>query len=159
MSKSETICDCCGKVFMRENKHLRQNRRHGNKNYCSQLCVTTGLYHGHKTEKEVTCSYCGKIYLKYIYKIKQNKTGKHFCCSACRGLYLSKQHDDRFIVRYRKKALKILPNHCSVCGYSVIDILEVHHKDGDRDNSGLDNLDILCPTHHKEYHHGIRQYI
>jgi hypothetical protein len=37
-------------------------------------------------------------------------------------------------------------------------VLEVHHKDSDRTNNELENLDVLCPTHHTEYQLGIRKY-
>ena len=35
-----------------------------------------------------------------------------------------------------------------------MDILEVHHIDGNRDNNILDNLIILCANHHSKVHRG-----
>jgi predicted RNA-binding Zn-ribbon protein involved in translation (DUF1610 family) len=46
------------------------------------------------------------------------------------------------------------PFQCEECGvylenrYSGKCILEVHHKDGNRRNSNLDNLKLLCPNCH-----------
>ncbi|MEK6860574.1 MAG: HNH endonuclease signature motif containing protein [Nanoarchaeota archaeon] len=52
--------------------------------------------------------------------------------------------------RYRQKAFKYLSKACAICGYDTEEVLEVHHKDGNRKNNNIDNLEILCPTHHKE---------
>jgi 5-methylcytosine-specific restriction endonuclease McrA len=60
--------------------------------------------------------------------------------------------------QYRQIAFEYLEPTCSICGYSDTRVLEVHHKDGDRSNNLLTNLDILCPTHHTEYDLGIRTY-
>jgi len=33
------------------------------------------------------------------------------------------------------------------------DVLEVHHKDEDRNNNNVTNLIILCPTYHMSRHY------
>ena len=54
---------------------------------------------------------------------------------------------------YRKNAHKVYPKCCSKCGYDKHPkILVVHHKDGDRKNGKLTNLEILCPNCHAEAH-------
>lgn len=54
---------------------------------------------------------------------------------------------------YRLKAFRELPNQCRICGYDkYLDVLEVNHIDCDRSNNSIENLEILCPTHHVEYH-------
>ena len=72
------------------------------------------------------------------------------------GIHSSRKRDKRD--GYRLVALETLPNKCSVCGYNVISILLVHHKDQNRENNDIGNLDVLCPTHHREYHEGLRSY-
>ena len=57
-----------------------------------------------------------------------------------------------------QKNKKKLPNKCDIC--NKIDIrLECHHKDGDRTNNKLSNLQILCVSCHKkiEYKNGRRR--
>lgn len=59
---------------------------------------------------------------------------------------------------YRRIAREVYGNACTVCGYAIDCVLEVHHRDGDRTNNSIENLDVLCPTHHDEFEHGVRVY-
>lgn len=55
---------------------------------------------------------------------------------------------------YRKLAFESLPNQCAVCGWSdYLEVLEVNHKDLNRNNNSIENLEILCPTHHQVFHY------
>ena len=53
---------------------------------------------------------------------------------------------------------KKLPDKCDICSISNSRI-EIHHKDGNRQNNELSNLQKLCPSHHKkeEYKLGRRK--
>ena len=56
------------------------------------------------------------------------------------------------------KALKIrLLNKdgksCKKCGYNKQEILQVHHKDKNRLNNDLGNLELICPNCHFEEHY------
>ena len=42
---------------------------------------------------------------------------------------------------------------CERCGYSKYEILQVHHKDRDRSNNELGNLELICPNCHYERHY------
>lgn len=51
------------------------------------------------------------------------------------------------------KALRTAGFKCSECGYEkVAGVLVIHHRDGDRSNNKLSNLQVLCPTCHCEKH-------
>jgi len=41
---------------------------------------------------------------------------------------------------------------CEKCGYNKTEILHVHHKDRDRKNNDLGNLELICPNCHYEEH-------
>ncbi len=41
---------------------------------------------------------------------------------------------------------------CERCGYNRYDILQVHHRDRNRDNNDLENLELICPNCHAEEH-------
>src|SRR5215213_180715 len=44
-------------------------------------------------------------------------------------------------------------NGCENCGWNKAkEILQIHHKDRNKENNNLDNLELLCPTCHI-YHH------
>ena len=114
----------------------------------------------------VLCSYCGQKVEKFKSKLRNSRHNIYFCNRLCKekaqqigGLKIiqpSHYKDGR--ASYRKRAFRVLENKCSVCGYSIKEVLEVHHKDNDRKNNKISNLDILCPTHHIEYQCGIRKY-
>ena len=120
------------------------------------------------TKVTVTCTYCSKPVLKHKSKLRNSRHGVYFCNRLCKekaqcigGLKLIQpEHygNGNGKASYRKRALRHFPNECSVCGYNVVEVLEVHHKDNNRENNVLTNLDILCPTHHVEYQAGIRKY-
>lgn len=55
---------------------------------------------------------------------------------------------------YRKHALQVHGKRCDRCGYARHPaILQVHHKDRDRQNNNIQNLIPLCPTCHEEVHY------
>lgn len=108
---------------------------------------------------------CSKSFYRSNSKLQNSRSGLQFCSRACKekcqqiigGLeeiwpdhYGSKEE------KYRSKALSAHPHKCIDCSYSIVSILEIHHLDRDRKNSDIDNLVIICPTHHKERHRGIR---
>lgn len=51
------------------------------------------------------------------------------------------------------KALELAGWECSICGYNRMrEVLQIHHRDGNRSNNQLSNLVVLCPTCHAETH-------
>ena len=51
---------------------------------------------------------------------------------------------------YRRKAFSQLPKWCEKC--KGVAPLEIHHKDGNRANNEIENLQILCKTCHRVVH-------
>jgi 5-methylcytosine-specific restriction endonuclease McrA len=54
------------------------------------------------------------------------------------------------IINYREIAFKHFPHKCSKCGKK--EELQVHHKDGNRNNNVLSNLQIVCSECHRKIH-------
>lgn len=153
-------CDFCSKEYEAEQRYL--NRGQGL--FCSQICAGKAKWAGKSTpEHNVFCSFCNESFYLSNSRQKRSKSGLFFCCrehkdkaqklggikeimpphyGAANGLYA-----------YRKLAFDNLPNECAVCGWDEYpEVLEVNHKDLNRANNIIKNLEILCPTHHQVFH-------
>lgn len=142
-------------MFSKETRHILYSSKIGNfKNFCSSDC----FHKSTKTSITKNCTNCDKEFFIAPSKTNRAKRGKNFCCKQCANsynnrLYRSGSDHPLYDVGkslYRKLALESKKIECVKCGYSNIDILQVHHIDGNRENNVLDNLEILCPTHHAE---------
>ena len=51
------------------------------------------------------------------------------------------------------RLLKHRGNVCERCSYNKFEILQVHHKNRDRNNNDLKNLELVCPNCHFEEHY------
>jgi len=66
--------------------------------------------------------------------------------------------DKASVPPYREKALKYYGSRCQLCGATFdASTLEVHHKDRNRQNADISNLQVLCPTCHAKVHAQLRQ--
>lgn len=151
-------CSFCRRKFKKEAKELERNRRLGYRNFCSPEC----LYDSQNKSQSVNCSNCEREVVRKKSEIKKSKSGRFFCNRRCSNGFnnryrTGKSHPNYNGTksRYRERALAYYGEQCIICGYGVRHILEVHHIDKDRSNNELNNLAVLCPTHHKETHHGI----
>jgi len=54
-------------------------------------------------------------------------------------------------INYRKLAFERYRDRlfCAHCGFGILEVLEIAHLDGHRQNNDVANLVILCPTCHK----------
>mgnify|MGYP001065304300 FL=1 len=66
------------------------------------------------------------------------------------------QQNKNYHYIYTKVAFQTYEAKCEKCGYDkYLEVLEVHHIDGDRSNNVPENLMILCPTCHREITFGL----
>ena len=147
-------CKQCHQTFYRSKndvqKVLKQNVSL-TLDFCSNRC----MYDGKKKTVTTTCAQCGKLVITLPCRITRTKNKLSFCNMTCAAVYNNRH---RILARpnetcYRDFALKNLPNRCVICGYDkYLSVLQVHHKDKNRKNNRLENLEILCPTHHEELH-------
>ena len=101
---------------------------------------------------KVKCTNCGKEVNKSPAQIKRSKTGNVFCSRSCSNatnnkLFKSGENHPNYVSgsgSYRNRKLKESEGKCEECGFDNILALEVHHKDGDRKNNSIDNLELLC---------------
>lgn len=124
-----------------------------------QACVET---------RQKVCIKCGNV-------ITNKRKGLKYCSAKCRGAYLSYQYclrHNRFekpgvgtgnnqwgiknhmyktgIGMYHKLAFSLKECICERC-FSKDNLL-VHHKDENRSNNELHNLEILCKRCHQKHH-------
>lgn len=139
--KMVKICEVCCKEF------------HPLKNF-QKCCSTQCAGKQRSTSLNFICHYCGKEYQTCY----SNKDTTKYCSRSCYnkmqavlniGANDTQWIDGRSI--YHNIAFNEYPHLCNRCGSRHR--LEVHHKDRNRKNSLLDNLEILCIYCHKKEHH------
>ena len=160
--KIEVPCTYCAQLFLIEKKSFNQNQRRGWSNYCSRRCANQAKI----TALTMICASCGKSIPKTNYQIRRSQSSNYYCSRSCaiaknNSLHRQGAQHPNYVSGegiYRAKALQYYGSACTVCGYNIERVLEVHHRDGNRKNNDIANLDVLCPTHHTEYQVGIRSY-
>lgn len=50
------------------------------------------------------------------------------------------------------RLMDIKGGKCEKCMYNKAEILQIHHKDRNRKNNDLSNLELICPNCHYEEH-------
>lgn len=132
-------CKLCENIF-----YTRKNKKSV---YCSQECM--------KEDRtiEIICPVCEKKVRVEKSKHESTKNGINFCSRKCKdfaqtvgsGINVQPQHYGTGVRYYRKKGKKNLLPKCTRCGYEEdVKMLDVHHKDKDRRNNKLENLEVLC---------------
>lgn len=136
----KTKCQSCDKIYY--------TRKHRPAKYCDRDCQYSN------DRVTLTCDYCEKEFTRTKSDLTNSKSGLYFCSRECKDLAqrlengLTEIHPSHYgngIHNYREKAFKELPVKCNQCGYDEMEkMLDVHHKDGNRQNNSLDNLEVLC---------------
>ncbi len=152
-------CNNCGKKILRAKSDIKDYKNY----YCSKQC------RGEKSKKRVilTCDYCKKDFERVIGKVNRSKNNLNFCSKDCRNkaqrldckiLPNSNYKSGKYA--YRDMAFRKYGKICSHCGYNEFEEgLDVHHIDGDKNNNKVDNLLVLCGTHHMLVTRGIFEVI
>ena len=139
-----TFCKICKKAIYRRPSEIKAN--HG-KVFCSIYCYSVSC------RKETPCVVCGKPILAGLNK----KTCSRSCANIHRtGIkYGSGRRKDKVQSQLilKTRLSQIRGRLCEKCGFDKFEILQVHHKDRDRNNNDLGNLELLCPNCHYENHY------
>lgn len=139
-----TKCGICNKPTYRRPIEIQRNK---GRIFCSMAC------YGVSCRKESPCVVCGKLILSGLNK----KTCSRGCANTHRtGIKykLNRPRDKVFTERFLKLRLfKERGVVCERCSYNKKEILHVHHKDRDRNNNNLNNLELICPNCHYEEHY------
>lgn len=110
----------------------------------------------YKNRKYVTitksCPVCNKLFNT----LKDNPREKYTCSHSCSNTYFRSGKDnpnykDGAGNGYRHLVAIV---SCAQCGFDKYpEILQVHHKDRNRSNNNIENLEVLCPNCHTLEHY------
>ena len=142
-------CVICGKELLVKESHAKK----GWGKYCSIQCHAKGQKKG----KWVECDYCGKKVYRTPKDFKRSKNKRFFCSVACHCSWENKNvrcgvnapnwkaGETAYRQLLRRAGIKEV---CRSCGNPDKRVLAVHHKDGNRKNNNVNNLEWLCRNCH-----------
>lgn len=142
--KPNTVCIICQKAIYKRPSQIEKNEKGV---FCSRTCF------GISCRKEIPCLVCGKLILSGL--------NKSTCSRKCSNIHrtgikykLSEPRKDKVKSQQslKMRLLKSRGTVCEKCGYDKYEILQIHHKDRDRNNNDLSNLELICPNCHYEEH-------
>lgn len=160
------FCPTCNQKVLKAIYLIKRNKKRGRKNYCSLSCASKSCVRK-RNAVTIRCFSCGKEKELWPSQIKKSKSGLNFCSQKCVGIAFSEE--GKLCKRttgkgdYKKRASKHYGEICEVCikegikhqlWEQILASLQVHHIDKDRENNELENLIVLCTTHHSCITHG-----
>lgn len=144
-------CEICSNLFYAKPHKIQR----GKSRYCSMACYSKSRQ---KLRVTLNCAQCKNEFQRKPSAMFNSKSGMFFCSRLCKdaaqrigGIEAimpphygtgNGQND------YRARALAHYGSSCTKCGFSNIYAIEVHHKDKDRTNNRLDNLEVICANCH-----------
>lgn len=142
--KPNISCIICGKRIYRRPIEIKRNN---SRVFCSNAC------YGKSCRKEISCVVCGKLVLAGLNK----KTCSRSCANKNRKGIKYKLNSPRDKVKtqgfLKIRLLKIRGKKCERCGFEKYKILQIHHRDRNKNNNDLNNLELICPNCHAEEHY------
>jgi predicted nucleic acid-binding Zn ribbon protein len=142
--KPNIECLVCKKYIYRRPSEITENK---SRVFCSAKC------YGISCRKETFCVICGKSILAGLNK----KTCSRLCANKNRvGVQYKSNQPRNKVVTLRRLKISLLESRgqkCERCSYNKSKILQVHHKNRDRRNNNLENLELICPNCHYEEHY------
>lgn len=111
------------------------------------------ICYGISCRKEKPCVVCGRPVLGGL----NRKTCSRKCSNINReGIKYKINRRKEKVNNYKSLKIRLLESRtkvCERCGYKKYEILQIHHKDRNRLNNQLDNLELICPNCHFEEHY------
>ncbi len=151
-------CIFCNNEKIVTNKEI--NRGFGK--FCNRKCSAMFREKNKIISNNTVCGFCQKEFYLRPSKIKRTKTGLNFCCIDHKNKALNvggvidiANNNNASIYNYRSVAFRVKPKVCERCGYNENEAaIIIHHKDGDRNNNLIENLEVLCCNCHAINHWG-----
>lgn len=137
--RASAACGVCGKQFEFISSRCNTAK------YCSPEC----RYKAQHIKGSITysCRHCGRQFLG----APSHK--RVYCSRACVNKATKENWSPTFATARRQMAKRGLVEKCQRCGFEESpEILGVHHRDRDRRNNAMENLEVLCPNCHSMEH-------
>lgn len=142
--KPNTHCQICKVSIYRRPSEIEKN---SGRVFCTAKC------YGISCRNEIPCLVCGKLILAGLNK----KTCSRSCSNKNRvGVHYKINSPRDKVVTLRSLKIRLLKTRgekCERCNYSKSGILQVHHKNRNRNDNNLKNLELICPNCHYEEHY------
>jgi YHS domain-containing protein len=147
----ELVCSLCNTEFIKKKKYHAQALKNGQSDFfCSRKCQNAAKV----TSEEHQCATCSKIVIRTKSGFKQSKSGRVYCSRTCATIknntYKTGENHPNWSGGSYRKLIEI--KECYQCGDIRTYLLVVHHKDKDRSNNAIDNLEVLCQNCHVTRH-------
>jgi len=145
-------------LFCKKSAILRLYKR--KPKFCSLVCA---MDKRKESRVKLKCDNCKKSISKSKSKLLNSKHNKHFCNRKCKEKAQSLKGQCKAIRPkhygnsngrdvYKNLIKKHKNPKCTQCKESRKYLLVVHHKDGNRENNKLNNLEIVCGNCHIKRH-------
>lgn len=158
----------CFFYFYRRQDHIKKKCRVKQKEYY-YLHRAELLERNHKRyvpKKKIyrrECNWCNNNF-------KTNYSWQKSCCLQCQLKFTRLKKHNKYLQNAESNKLRRrindakrlygigyeeycdLTKECCIDDCTITEIIDLHHKDGNKQNGGKDNLVGLCPTHHMMIH-------
>lgn len=145
-TKQELTCQVCEKKFHAKKYETDDGKR----KFCSHACYSESMV---KPELHIPCIVCGTKFMRSTHiKFKNSQACSHRCRTVnMLGRSKTPSEKDYRTWMIRRNLVK----KCNRCNFDKHpEILVIHHKDRDRKNAEISNLEVLCPNCHAIEHYG-----
>jgi hypothetical protein len=141
-------CRKCGKSF-----HVPPRAVKKGASFCSWACRKA--YHSER-RLVTTCLHCGAVITKTPFQASRSGTQNFFCNLACSAGYTrtgTVTNQGYRALSFNNKTVfdhrRVMEQHL---GRQLLPDEDVHHKDGNRLNNSLDNLEVIEHSAHTRRH-------
>ena len=141
--KPNTICFVCKKAIYKRPTQIEANK---DRVFCSLVC------YGLCSRINKPCKVCGKLIRAGLNKKTCSKSCANKSREGIRYKIGSPKDKARLFRGLKLELLKERGKICGRCSYTKYEILQVHHKDRNKKNNKLENLELICPNCHYEEH-------
>ncbi len=157
----EVPCAICKKMVYQKPSELKRDKVA----YCSRACHHKGML---KEKPVLTCDHCSKEYAVYPSQLKWNQIREHkknFCSTQCQNKFYSGDNHPNWIGGSIEHATGYIKDYVDkkytarhrifmeeLVGRKLSEDEVVHHKNGNKHDNRIENLEIMTRSEHAKHH-------